>query len=54
MMSDVLADAIEQIDRYLSDQYQAYSLMTRVHIRRVQRAMEELRQELDTPPSQEN
>jgi hypothetical protein len=54
MISDVL-DAVEQIDAYLRDPiftevYQG-GLLTRIRL--VRHAMEDLRQELDTPPSEE-
>jgi hypothetical protein len=56
MISDVLADAISQIDAYLSDPtftdvYQG-GLLTRIRL--VRHAMEDLRQELETTPSEEN
>jgi hypothetical protein len=55
MISDVLADAIDQIDQYLRHPtYQAMyqgGLLTRIRL--VLHAMEDLRQELDTPPEEE-
>jgi hypothetical protein len=55
MISDVLAEAVHQIDEYLSNPtYQAmYQGDVLTRIRLVRHAMEDLRQELDTPPDTE-
>ena len=53
MISDVLADAIAEIDAYLGDPSFAdvYQGALRTRILLVRQAMEDIREELDTPPS---
>jgi hypothetical protein len=52
MISDVLFDAVQDIDRYLSDPVfnETYQGSLRTRILLVRHAMDDLREELDTPP----
>jgi hypothetical protein len=53
MISDVLAEAVHQIDEYLTDPTfrESYQGDVLTRIRLVRHAMDDLRQELDTPPT---
>lgn len=52
MISDVLSEAVDEIDRYLSDEVFAdvYTGDLRARIVAVRNEMEKIRVELDTPP----
>jgi hypothetical protein len=52
MIPDVLADAVKRIDFFLNDSKAKYAYQGDVltRIRLVRHAMDDLRQELDTPP----
>ena len=50
MISDVVSDAISEIDRYLSEYKDVYSGAIRERIIDVRDVMHELRDELDTLP----
>jgi hypothetical protein len=51
MISDVLADAIAQINQYLGPNYTHIYTGKYLQIIKVRNAMEQLRQELDTSPA---
>ncbi len=50
MISDVLFEAIAEIDRYLNEMPEVYEGETRKKILDVRAHMEEIKRELDTPP----
>jgi hypothetical protein len=51
MVSDVRADAVEGIDRYLKAEPKAYPEAIRQHILRVRSEMKVLQTRLDAPPA---
>jgi hypothetical protein len=52
MIIDVLAEAIEQINYYLGPNFTHVYTGKYLQIIKVRNAMEQLRQELDTPPEE--